>query len=320
MEAGGYCCSSSSRAAPYPQAAVHIWPNDGLYLIAVGGGGGAAQLMPSAVLTPCIEAARKSLPPAPKVPASERLTSLFEGIDKCIGEVILGSRTGRAGSQRSGAEETAKASHGSGPYAGSGAYVVGCAREVGSPNENQTLWFDNVGLGRAYSVLPHALVALTVDDAVEPSPTGPETERRPLPSLYSRITTSALNGRWVSHRHGDRRTPVAYHADKDAALGFILITEVVRRAVAPTILREETTTALATPDLQEAARRLWARLRDRWIADGGHGDGDLADSSEGRREGRRIEYDRCGALLLLRPRIPGSRSAVRSLGMTEPEW
>ncbi|MCB9653486.1 MAG: hypothetical protein H6729_05040 [Deltaproteobacteria bacterium] len=271
-----------------------MWPDDGLYLISVGGGGGAAQLMPSTLLRSCVEAAHDAvfasdsnlennalLPTNSHSVPSEQLTNLFENLNHRMGALVSSEPPG---------------SGRWGDYVGSGAYVVACAVELGTEEEeeNQTFWFDSVGLGRAYAVEPGAWVQLTMDDSLDPLPTSgvdvqSSHEPRRRSSAYSRIVTSSLNGQWLSDRQSRGRAPIAYRAND--VLGFLLATETIHQAVPPPLLAEETRFALENSNLDEGARILWTHLRERLATDES-------------RQTLRADYDRTAALLLLKPRLP----------------
>jgi hypothetical protein len=207
----------------YPQACVRAWSAAGLYVVANGGGGGAAQLMPATLLGDAIDAAHVA---AVGARGHDRLVRLFVGVDTRIAALREGPI-----------------------YRGSSAHAVAAACE------GEVLWLGVAGLGRAYRVERDRCVVVTRDDSLlsDVLDAGLSLETG---FSHDGVVTAVL-GMWRSVRAGWQpvATPLA------GAEGFVLATEPAHRAGASGVLERLARDALRTPVVAGTASAMWRGLR-----------------------------------------------------------
>ena len=155
FEMAGWC---STVAYPYPQAVIRARPQDSFVLAGCGGGGGAAQLLPSDLLDEMLARAEARLHPMVG-PAS--LGALFDAINSQVCALIRGSH-----------------------YTGSSAYATAALFT------EEQVHLASVGLCRAYRVTPDEFCVLTRDETLFATAV---SLGQPAPEWYREIVTRTLN-------------------------------------------------------------------------------------------------------------------------------
>jgi len=207
-------------AEPYAQACTRA--GDGLYVVATGGGGGAAQLMPATLLGEAIDAARAEA----SGEGHARLLRWFVGVDARMAAL----RTGEI-------------------YRGSGAHAVAAV------HAGELLWLGAAGLARGYRIERDRCVVVTRDDSLLADVVDASVDLS-AGFPHGGVVTAVL-GCWREHRAGWRplATPLA------DAEGFVLATAAAYVAGGDGVLERLARVALGSRSLVGTARAMWEGLR-----------------------------------------------------------